>query len=129
MNRVILTGRLTKEPEIKYINREEGGEQLKVARFSLAVKRKYSKGSDNAADFIGCVAFDKIADISEKYLKKGIKINLEGRIQTGSYDNKDGKKVYTTDVVVENIEFAESKSSSSDENVDVNDKVDDEYPF
>ena len=118
---------LCKTPIVK--DYKEGGEQLKVARFSLAVKRKYSKGSDNAADFIGCVAFDKIAEISEKYLKKGIKINLEGRIQTGSYDNKDGKKVYTTDVVVENIEFAESKSSSSDENVDVNDKVDDEYPF
>lgn len=101
MNKVILTGRLTKNPEVKYSQ-----DQTAIARYTLAVDR-----IKEGADFINCVAFTKAAEFAEKYFKKGTKIVLVGRIQTGSYKNKDGQTVYTTEVVVENQEFAESKKA------------------
>ena len=107
MNRVWLCGRLTKDPDVRYT---QGAEPMAIARYTLAVDRR--KKDENSADFISCVAFGKSAEFAEKYLHKGIKIAVEGRIQTGSYTNKDGKKVYTTDVVVESTEFAESKNSA-----------------
>ena len=106
MNKVILMGRLTREPEARY-----SGETA-VARYTLAVDRKYKRDNEQTADFIVCVAFGKSAEFAEKYLSKGTKIAVTGRIQTGSYTNKDGQKVYTTEVVVEEQEFAESKANS-----------------
>lgn len=108
MNKVLLIGRLTKDPEIKYT---DGG--ASIARFSTAVDRRFKKEGEETADFINCVAFGKTAEFIEKYFHKGNKIVVEGRIQTGSYTNKDGQKVYTTDVIVEQVEFAESKASAS----------------
>ena len=109
MNKVILMGRLTRDPDIRYTQ----GENSIVARYTLAVDRRFRReGSDQTADFIGCVAFGKQAEFAEKYLYQGIKIVITGRIQTGSYTNKDGQRVYTTDVVVEEQEFAESKAAS-----------------
>ena len=111
MNKVILMGRLTRDPEIRY---SQGENNLAIARYTLAVDRRFQrKESDQTADFISCVAFGKQAEFAEKYLKQGIKIAITGRIQTGSYTNKDGVKVYTTDIVVEEQEFAESKNASS----------------
>lgn len=111
MNKVILMGRLTRDPEIRY---SQGNDQMAIARYTLAVDRRFNRNnSDQTADFIGCVAFGKSAEFAEKYLKQGTKIVATGRIQTGSYTNKDGNKVYTTDVVVEDQEFAESKGSAS----------------
>ena len=107
MNKVILTGRLTKDPEVRY---SQGDNPTCIARYTLASDRKYSKGDDKQTDFINCVAFGKTGEFAEKYLKKGTKILVVGRIQTGSYE-KDGKKYYTTDVVVEEHEFCESKGS------------------
>jgi len=104
MNCVVLMGRLTKDPEIR-------GDESKVAKYTLAVDRRFSK--DNEVDFIPVTVFGKGVEFTEKYLKKGIKIVVRGRIQTGSYTNKDGQKVYTTDVVAEEQEFAESKNNSS----------------
>lgn len=109
MNKVIIMGRLTRDPEIRY---SQGETSLTIARFTLAVDRKVKKEGESSADFISCVAFGKQAEFIEKYLKQGTKVLTEGRIQTGSYTNKDGQKVYTTDVVVEACEFAESKSSN-----------------
>ena len=106
-NKVILTGRLTKDPEVRY---SQGDNPTCIARYTLASDRKYSKGDDKQTDFINCVAFGKSGEFVEKYLKKGTKILVTGRIQTGSYE-KDGKKYYTTDVVVEEHEFCESKGS------------------
>lgn len=103
MNKVLLMGRLTKDPE----TRGEGDK--KAAKFTLAVDRKFKKEGSTEADFISCVSFSKSAEFCEKYLKKGTKVVLVGRIQTGSYTNKEGAKVYTTDIVVDEIEFAESK--------------------
>ena len=103
MNKVILMGRLTNEPDIK--TTQDG---KSFARFSLAVDRRVAK-AEQKADFINCAAWEKKADFAEKYLHKGTKVVLTGRIQTGSYTNKDGKKVYTTDVIAEDLEFAESK--------------------
>ena len=113
MNKVILMGRLTRDPDIRY---SQGENAMAVARYTLAVDRRGRKdgASDQTADFISCVSFGKIAEFAERYLRQGTKIVAEGRIQTGSYTNKDGQKVYTTDVVVENCEFAESKNSASD---------------
>ncbi len=111
MNIVVLTGRITKDAEIRY---SQGNEPMAIARFSLAVDRKYKKDGEQGADFISCVAFGKRAEFLEKYGKKGTKFNLDGSIQTGSYTNKDGQKVYTTDVIVNNIEFGESKGTKSD---------------
>ena len=106
-------GRLTRDPDIRYY---QGENAMAVARYTLAVDRRGRKdgASDQTADFISCVSFGKIAEFAERYLRQGTKIVAEGRIQTGSYTNKDGQKVYTTDVVVENCEFAESKNSASD---------------
>ena len=102
-------GRLTKDPAIKQTT---GNEPMTVARYTLAVDRKYRKGEDQTADFISCVSFGKAGDFIEKYCHKGTKLVIAGRIQTGSYTNKDGVKVYTTDVVTEDIEFAESKKAA-----------------
>ena len=113
MNKVILIGRLTRDPVIRY---SQGDNSQAVARYTLAVDRRFSRRQDNneqqTADFISCVAFQKTAEFAEKYLHQGTKVVLEGRIQTGSYTNKDGQKVYTTDVVAENVEFAESKAAA-----------------
>lgn len=111
MNKVQLVGRLTRDPEIRY---SQGENATATARFSVAVNRRFKNAEGNYdADFINCVAFGKSAEFVEKYFKKGMAIGLIGRIQTGSYTNKDGQKVYTTDVVVEETEFVESKGSSS----------------
>jgi single-strand DNA-binding protein len=106
LNKVILCGRETRDPEIRYSN------ETAVARFSLAVDRKYKREGEATADFINCVAFGKTAEFLEKYGRQGTKFIVEGRWQTGSYTNKEGVKVYTNDCVVESIEFAESKASS-----------------
>ena len=111
MNNVILMGRLVADPEIRY---SQGAEPTCIARYRLAVDRKYKKDGEQNADFINCVVFGKGAEFAEKYLHKGTKILAIGRIQTGSYTNNDGQKVYTTDVVVEEQEFAESKASQQD---------------
>ena len=112
MNKVILMGRLTRDPEVRY---SQGANSLAIARYTLAVDRRFRREGEATADFIGCVAFGKQAEFAERYLRQGVKIAVTGRIQTGSYTNKDGQKVYTTDVVVEEQEFAESKG-----NADVN---------
>jgi single-strand DNA-binding protein len=112
MNKAILIGRLTRDPEVRY---SQGENSTAVARFTLAVDRRFKRaGETQDADFIGCVAFGKQAEFVEKYFKQGMKMVAVGRIQTGSYTNKDGQKVYTTDVVAEEIEFAESKGSNGD---------------
>ncbi len=110
MNKVILMGRLTRDPEVRY---SQGENSMAIARYTLAVDRRFNRNGDDAtADFINCVAFGRSGEFAERYLHKGIKIAVTGRIQTGSYTNKDGVKVYTTEVVVEDHEFAESKNSS-----------------
>lgn len=106
MNKAILMGRLTRDPEIRY---SQGENPIAVARFTLAVERRMKKDGEDNADFIRCVAFGKTAETIEKYVFQGKKIVIEGRIQTGSYTNQDGVKVYTTDIVVESMEFAESR--------------------
>lgn len=110
MNKVVIMGRLTRDPEVRY---SQGEKSTAVARFTLAVDRRFKRDNEPTADFIGCVAFGKTGEFIEKYCRQGTKLCVEGRIQTGSYTNKDGNKVYTTDVVVESAEFAESKSASS----------------
>jgi len=112
MNRVVLMGRLTREPNVRYSEDKNGG-QMAVARYTLAVDRR-RKGQENEADFISCVVFGRGGEFAEKYLHQGTKICVSGRIQTGSYTNKDGQKVYTTDVVVEDQEFAESKKAAAE---------------
>ena len=112
MNKAILMGRLVREPEVRYTI---GENQTAIARYTLAVDRRFNK-DEQSADFISCVAFGKNGEFAEKYLHKGTKIAIVGRIQTGSYINKDGQKVYTTDVVVEEQEFAESKNASGSNN-------------
>ena len=109
MNKVILMGRLTRDAEVRY---SQGDSSTAVARFSLAVDRRFKRdGDDQSADFINCVAFGRTGEFMERFGRKGTKFLVEGRIQTGSYTNKDGQRVYTTDVVVEQVEFAESKAS------------------
>ena len=109
MNKVILMGRLTRDPDVRY---STGERQMTIARYTLAVdRRRRSNDGEQTADFISCVAFDRNAEFAEKYLKQGTKVAVTGRIQTGSYTNKDGQKVYTTDVVIEECEFAESKNA------------------
>ncbi|WP_352398291.1 single-stranded DNA-binding protein [[Clostridium] aminophilum] len=116
MNKVILMGRLTRDPEVRY---SQGERSMAIARYTLAVDRRRRSGrgaevgNDQTADFIPCVAFDRAGEFAEKYFHQGIKIVVSGRIQTGSYTNKDGQKVYTTEVIVEDQEFAESKNASS----------------
>ena len=109
MNKVILMGRLTRDPEVRY---SSGENALAIARYTLAVDRRFHKDNEASADFIGCVAFGKGGEFAEKYLRQGTKIVVTGRIQTGSYTNREGQKVYTTEVVVEDQEFAESKAVS-----------------
>lgn len=110
MNKVILMGRLTRDPDIRYSNGETA---TAVARFTLAVDRRFGRrDGEQTADFIGCVAFGRTAEFAEKYLRQGVKVAASGRIQTGSYTNREGQKVYTTDVVLDDIEFAESKAAS-----------------
>ena len=111
MNKVILMGRLTREPDVRYSQNVDGS--IAIARYTLAVDRRRGKDQEQTADFISCVAFGKAGEFAEKYLHQGTKIVVTGRIQTGSYTNKDGQKVYTTDVVVEDHEFAESKSAAT----------------
>ena len=112
MNKAILMGRLTRDPEVRY---SQGESPMAIARYTLAVDRRFSRNNggnnEQSADFINCVAFGKAGEFAEKYFHKGIKIAVSGRIQTGSYTNKDGQKVYTTEVVVEDQEFAESKNA------------------
>ena len=111
MNKVILLGRLTRDPEVRY---SQGENAMAIARYTLAVDRRFNRnnGDEQTADFIGCVAFGRAGEFAEKYFRKGTKVAITGRIQTGSYTNKDGVRIYTTDVVVEEQEFAESKNSS-----------------
>ena len=112
MNKVILMGRLTHDPEIRY---SQGEKQMAIARFSVAVNRRAKQQEGQAtADFISCVAFDRLGEFAEKFLRQGTKILLEGRIQTGSYTNREGQKIYTTEVVAESIEFAESKAAEEE---------------
>lgn len=109
MNKVILMGRLTRDPEIRY---SQGERATAIAKYTLAVDRTYKRDGESSADFISCTVFGRGAEFAEKYLRQGTKIALTGRIQTGSYVNKDGVKVYTTDVIVDEQEFAESKAAS-----------------
>ena len=108
MNKVILMGRLTRDPEIRWTT---GNPSTAIGRYTLAVDRRFKRDGEAAADFISCVTFGKNAEFAEKYLRQGTKIVISGRIQTGSYTNRDGQKVYTTDVVVEEHDFAESRAS------------------
>ena len=109
MNKVILMGRLTRDPEVRY---SQGDSATAVARYTLAVDRRFKRDGEARADFINCVVFGKSAEFAERYFRQGLKVVVSGRIQTGSYTNRDGVKVYTTDVVVEDQEFAESKAAS-----------------
>lgn len=113
MNKVILIGRFTRDPEIRYTT---GSQPTCIARFTLAVDRRFKRDNEPSADFISCVAFGKTGEFIEKYCKQGTKIATVGRIQTGSYTNREGQKVYTTDVIVEECEFAESKNSNNNSN-------------
>ena len=113
MNKVELCGRLTNDPEVRY---SQGEKSTAIARYTLAVDRRFKQDGQPTADFIPCVAFGKNGEFAEKYLHKGTKVIVIGRIQTGSYTNKDGQKVYTTDVMVEEQEFAESKNASAANN-------------
>lgn len=134
MNSVQLLGRLVRDPEVRYT---QGENATSVARFTVACNRKYKKNSEQEADFISCVAFGKTAEFIERYFNKGSSIALNGRIQTGSYTNKDGSKVYTTDVVVESLEFVGKKSddSSADTSkqnndfMNIPDDIDENLPF
>ena len=110
MNNVVLMGRLTRDPEVRYT---QGETPRCVARYTLAVNRRFKRDGEPEADFINCVVFGKSAEFAEKYFRKGMQVTINGRIQTGSYTNKDGQKVYTTDIVVEQQEFAEGKGSGS----------------
>ena len=116
MNKVILMGRLTRDPDVRY-SAGSGDQQQAIARYTLAVDRRVRRDNNDpnaqTADFIGCVAFGRSAQFAEQYLHKGTKIAITGRIQTGKYTNRDGQTIYTTDVVVEDQEFAESKNSNA----------------
>lgn len=109
MNKVILMGRLTRDPEVRYAS----GDNLAIARYTLAVDRRFHRDGEATADFINCVTFGRAAEFAEKYLRQGTKIVVSGRIQTGSYTNRDGHKVYTTEIVVDEQEFAEGKNAGS----------------
>lgn len=116
MNKVILMGRLTRDPDVRV---STGERQMSIARYTLAVDRRGRRtdnGGEQTADFISCVAFDRAAEFAEKYFHQGMRVLITGRIQTGSYTNKDGQKVYTTDVIVEDQEFADSKGAGSGDN-------------
>lgn len=109
MNKVILIGRLTGDPEVRY---GTGERNMAAGRYTLAVNRRYQRNGEQQADFIRCVAFDKAAEFAEKYFRKGMRVCVTGRIRTGSYTNREGQKVYTTDVIIEEQEFAESKKEA-----------------
>lgn len=137
MNKVILVGPLTKDPEVRY---STGDKPMAIAKYSLAVKRKFKREGEADADFINCIAFGSNGEFAEKYFHKGMRVAVVGRIQTGSYTNKDGQKVYTTDVVIEEQEFAESKANgqpsqttpqkpSGDDFMSIPDALEDELPF
>ncbi len=142
MNKVILMGRLTKDPDIRH---SAGENSTAVARYTLAVDRRYKRDGEAGADFISCVAFGRSAEFAQKYFRQGLKVVVTGRIQTGSYTNRDGNKVYTTDVVVEDQEFAENKAAGQGENgrseqkpepqvdadgfMNIPDGIDEELPF
>ncbi len=141
MNKVILMGRLTRDPEVRY---SQGETSMAVARYTLAVDRRGRRDGEQSADFISCVAFGKAGEWAEKWLRKGIKIAITGRIQTGSYTNREGQKAYTTDVVIEEQEFAESRAASEgnsqnqqrqqeqsagDGFMNIPDGIDEELPF
>lgn len=111
MNKWIGIGRLVRDPEVRY-SQGGNGESMAIARYSLAVNRRYKRAGEPEADFVNCVCFGKSAEFVEKYFRKGTKVAVAGAIRTGNYTNKDGQKVYTTDVVIDEQEFAESKSSS-----------------
>ena len=146
MNKAILMGRLTRDPEVRYSQNSDS--PMAIARYTLAVDRGFNRnngGNEQNADFINCVAFGKAGEFAEKYFHKGIKIAVSGRIQTGSYTNKDGQKVYTTEVVVEDQEFAESKNAGGSDSsyqrasaapdngddgfMNIAEGIDDEMPF
>ena len=140
MNKVILMGRLTRDPSISYTQANSAQESTCVARYALAVDRRFNRDGERKADFISCVAFGRQAEFAEKYLRKGTKIAITGRIQTGSYANRDGQKVYTTEGVVEEQEFAERKASgqtaqqnpasaSEDGFMEIPDGLEEELPF
>ena len=136
MNKVILIGRLTRDPDIRYT---QGAEPVAVARYILAVNRARQQDGTQKADFISCIAFGARAEFAEKYLRKGMKIAVAGRIQTGSYTNKDGQKVYTTEVLVSEHEFAEGKVQGNTQEtgskqledgfMSIPDGIDEELPF
>ena len=140
MNRVILMGRLVRDPEVRH---SQGAESTTVARYTLAVDRRQRTNNEGSADFIPCVAFGRAADFAEKYLRKGTKLVITGRIQTGSYTNRDGNRVYTTDVIIEEQEFAESERdddtngsspkgpypTGTDGFMNMPDGIDEELPF
>lgn len=143
MNKVILMGRLVRDPEVRY---SQGADSTTIARYTLAVDRKVRTDNQDNADFIPCVAFGRAADFAEKYLRKGTKIVISGHIQTGSYTSKDGVRVYTTDVIIEEQEFAESKKddgsrgtngssprgpypTGTDGLMNIPDGIDEELPF
>ena len=137
MNKVILMGRLTRDAEIRY---SQGESSTAIARFSLAVDRRFRRDNDEqSADFINCVAFDRAGEFAEKYFRQGLRVLISGHLQTGSYTNKDGQKVYTTDVIVESQEFADSRrdgsgagsrGSKDDDFMNIPDNVEDEgLPF
>ena len=137
MNKIILIGRLTRDVEMRY---GTNNNNTAIARYTLAVNRPYKQNGGQEADFLPCIAFGKTAEFAEKYLAKGMRVAIEGRIQTGSYTNRDGQKVYTTDVVVERQEFLEKRADNSqpdsgaaesydDRYMDIPDGIDDELPF
>ena len=113
MNKAILMGRLTRDPDVRY---SQGENPMAIARYTLAVDRRFKRDGEQSADFINCLAFGRSAEFAEKYFKQGTKIAVSGRIQTGSYTNREGVKVYTTEVVIEEQEFAESKAAASQNN-------------
>lgn len=117
MNSVQIIGRVCRDIEVRYS--QNGNDSTAIARFTVAVDRRFKKEGGDTADFISCVAFGKTAEFLEKYFKKGMRIALNGRIQTGSYTNKDGVKIYTTDVIAENVEFCESKKDGEEKRDDI----------
>lgn len=141
MNKVILMGRLTRDPIVKYTQRNSSQESICVARYTLAVDRRGAKDRQQEADFVPCVALGKNGEFAEKYFRQGMKVAVTGKIQTGSYTNRDGQKVYTTDVLIEEQEFAESKKAAGEQAsnagyadagngfMNIPDGIDEELPF
>lgn len=134
MNKVILVGRLARDPEVRY---PQDNEKAAVGRYTIAVDRRFKRDNEPTADFISCVAFGRAAEFAEKFFRRGMRVSISGRIQTGSYTNKDGVKVYTTDIVVEEQEFAENKGESNqnrqqednDGFMTIPDGIEEELPF